>query len=180
VDEDSIYNPILADVWAVGDGINNFHRRFGSAPKSIGTVVEEVTKELRVDNTTKRLSLHDAEWQIAAACSTVATVRCPPSTVPRTQGIHSPGFRPDTLLSFRNTSLVPRVLSGWTWAPQYSSQSSEKVSTGLVLPIWSDAVASVSPMPFSLVPPIVPKHPCDLTVFFTSHRSLLSLICVQY
>ena len=86
--EDSIYSPILADVWAVGDVISNFHKRFGSATKGIGTVVEKVAKELRVDDPTKRLSLHDAEWRIAAACSTVTTVPRPPDTSTWTHGTH--------------------------------------------------------------------------------------------
>jgi serine/threonine protein kinase len=76
LDEDSIYSPILADVWAVGDVINNFYQEFGSSTKSIGTVVGKVAKELRVDDPTKRLSLHDAERQIAAAC-TAATGQSP-------------------------------------------------------------------------------------------------------
>jgi serine/threonine protein kinase len=89
MDEDSIYNPILADVWAVGDVINYFHQRFRSSTKSIGTVVETVAKELRVDPPTKRLSLHDAERRLAAACSTAATVQCPPAASPWTHGTHS-------------------------------------------------------------------------------------------
>jgi serine/threonine protein kinase len=64
VDEDSIYSPILADVWAVGDVIRNFHEGFGSSTKNIGRVVEEVARELRVDDPTKRLSLHDAERRL--------------------------------------------------------------------------------------------------------------------
>jgi serine/threonine protein kinase len=99
VDEDSIYSPILADVWAVGDVINNFHRRFGSATKSIGAVVEKVAKELRVDDPTERLPLHDAEWQIAAACSTVATVRRPPAASTLTHGSYLPVSTVATLQS---------------------------------------------------------------------------------
>jgi len=69
LDEDSIYSPILADVWAVGDVIKNFHRQFASSTKIIGTVVEKVAQELRVDDPTERLSLHDAERQITAAAT---------------------------------------------------------------------------------------------------------------
>jgi serine/threonine protein kinase len=87
VDEDSIYSPLLADVWAVGDVINDFHRRFGSATKSIGTVVEKVAKELRVHNPTERLPLHQAEWRIARACSTVGS---PPAAPTWTHGSHPP------------------------------------------------------------------------------------------
>jgi serine/threonine protein kinase len=80
VDEDSIYSPILADVWAVGDVINHFYQGFGSATESIGTVVVKVAKELRMDDPTKRLSLHDAERRIAAACGTVNTLQPSPAT----------------------------------------------------------------------------------------------------
>jgi serine/threonine protein kinase len=79
LDEDSIYSPILADVWAVGDVINSFHQRFRSSTESIRTVVEKVAKELQVVDPTKRLSLHDAERRIAAACSTTATAQRPPA-----------------------------------------------------------------------------------------------------
>ena len=79
VDEDSVYSPILADVWAVGDVINHFHQRFGSSTKSIGTVVGKVATELRVDNPTKRLSLHTAERRIVVACTAVGTMQRPPA-----------------------------------------------------------------------------------------------------
>jgi serine/threonine protein kinase len=73
LDEDSIYSPILADVWAVGNAIHYFHWKFGSSAKGIGTVVKKVAKELRADDPTKRLSLHDAKRRIVEACTTVAT-----------------------------------------------------------------------------------------------------------
>ena len=86
LDEDSIYSPILADVWAVGDVVNNFHQRFASSTASIGTVVEKVAMELRVDNPAKRLTLHAAERLIAAACTAVVTAQRPPDASPWTHG----------------------------------------------------------------------------------------------
>ena len=70
VKDDSIYSPILADIWAVGDVILGLHELFESSTESIGTVVEDVAKELRVDEPTERLSLHDAARRIEEACST--------------------------------------------------------------------------------------------------------------
>jgi serine/threonine protein kinase len=72
VKDDSIYSPILADVWAVGDVIKGLHELFENSTESIGTVVGQVAKELQVDDPTVRLSLHDAERRIAAECSTAA------------------------------------------------------------------------------------------------------------
>jgi serine/threonine protein kinase len=89
LDEDSIYNPILADVWAVGDVINCFLQQFQSSTESIQAAVQKVAKELRMVDPTKRLSLHDAEKQIVAAYSTVAIAQSTPAASLWTQGTHS-------------------------------------------------------------------------------------------
>jgi serine/threonine protein kinase len=83
LDEDSVYSPILADVWAVGEVVDYIHQWLQSSAKSIRTVMGKVAKELQADDPVKRLSLHDAERRIAAACSMAATAPSPPAIRPQ-------------------------------------------------------------------------------------------------
>jgi len=79
LDEESIYSPILADVWAVGDVIKHFHKRFQSSTERIRTVVKKVAEELQAVDPIKRLLLQEAERRIVAECSMATIAPSPPA-----------------------------------------------------------------------------------------------------